>query len=94
MNEAVWVCLVSGIEHHLTAGQDGLGFPEVNHCRLVKEVVTHYNRGRPHSALGPGFRNHPKPRSRPAHIDRSFPQGPESTQRRCSVGCITNIGWS
>jgi putative transposase len=30
--------------------------------RILREFITHYNRGRPHSALGPGF---PEPVQRP-----------------------------
>ncbi len=39
------------------------------------------------------FRNHPKPKSRPAHTDTSFPPGTESNRRRFSAVCITNTGW-
>src|ERR1700676_5346099 len=28
--------------------------------RILREWVGHYNRGRPHSSLGPGIPNHPK----------------------------------
>ena len=32
-DEAVWMRLVSGIEHRLAVGQDGLGLAEMNHGR-------------------------------------------------------------
>jgi putative transposase len=62
------------------------------HLRLIpKEFVAYYNRGRPHSALGPGT---PEPiqASVPAGGRRHrFPPVTESGQSRSSVDCIMII---
>ena len=64
------------------------------HLRLIlKEFVVHYNRGRPHSALGPGI---PEPiqASVPAGVHRhKVPAVIESHRSRFWAGCNTNIVW-
>lgn len=42
---------------------------------IVKEFVTHYNRGRPHSALGPGFPEPPEAQVRAGPDRHRFPAG-------------------
>ena len=60
--------------------------------RIVREFVRHYNRGRPHSALGPGI---PEPKFRPVHTDTSCPRAIAVAlrQRQFSTGCTTNMAW-
>jgi putative transposase len=62
------------------------------HLRLIlKEFVAYYNRGRPHSALGPGTPNRSRRVFRPAAIGISFPPVTESARSRSSVDCIMII---
>ena len=61
--------------------------------RIITEFVLHYNRGQPHSALGPGIPEHPRPRFRPASIGTGCPPVIVSARLRFSAGCIMNTGW-
>jgi hypothetical protein len=61
--------------------------------RILREFITHYNRGRPHSALGPGF---PQPiqTTVPASGHRhGLPPGYCIAQSRCSTAYIMDIAW-
>lgn len=60
---------------------------------IVKEFVTHYNRGRPHSALGPGIPEPPRAEA-PGRTGICPPLGTASNRRQLSVGCIKNFDWS
>ncbi len=61
--------------------------------RTISEFVVHYNRGRPHSALGPGIPEPPQAMA-PASVHRTnFPLVTASSQRRFSAGCIMNMAW-
>ena len=60
---------------------------------ILKEFVAHYNRGRPHSPLGPGVGNHPRTKLQPVFIGTSFPLVVASGRHRSSVGCIMNTAW-
>jgi len=61
--------------------------------RILREYVRHYNRGRPHSALGPGIPEPPKPRLRPVHTDTSCRHVAALRQRRFSAVCTMNTAW-
>ena len=64
------------------------------HLKMAtKEWVTHYNRGRPHSSLGPGFPEPTQDRAPTAAPDTDC--RPDTMWRRipCSAGYITNIAW-
>ena len=61
--------------------------------RILREWVGHYNRGRPHSSLGPGI---PEPHQAkvPASVHRhKLPAGCRVTSTLVSVGCTMNIAW-
>jgi hypothetical protein len=60
---------------------------------IVREFATHYNRGRPHSSLGPGIPE-PSENSVPAEaIGTCCPPVTASTQSRFSLDCIMNTDW-
>ena len=59
--------------------------------RILRGFIRHYNRGRPHSSLGPGIPEPPRPRSRPTPTGTSFRLVSGSKRSRFSVGCTTNI---
>jgi len=61
--------------------------------RILREFITHYNRGRPHSALASGF---PEPiqTTVPVAIDIDCRRSTVLHRRRCSVAYIMNIAWS
>ena len=62
-----------------------------NHLRrTVCEFVRHYNRGRPHSALGPGIPEPPRRRFRPVHITTGCQSAIRSLRFRFLVACTTN----
>src|SRR6266481_304909 len=47
-----------------------------HHLKMtIKEWGTHYNRGRPHSSVGPGLPDQPRTAFRRAAIDTSCPAG-------------------
>ena len=59
---------------------------------ILREWVTHYNRGRPHSALGPGV---PDPPQRVAAVQKcksgiDWPRGRSCSRNRCWEACITS----
>ena len=61
---------------------------------ILREWVTHYNGGRPHSALGPGV---PGLRVRPLEYrswnpDINWPRAQSCSRNRCWAACITSIG--
>ena len=67
------------------------------HLRMtLRSWVTHYNRGRPHSSLGPSIpemvMDNPLPRSRmPGH---RLPRDCEIKRKTSWAVCITNTGWN
>ena len=56
--------------------------------RILREWVGHYNRGRPHSSLGPGIPEPPQ-----AKVPAGVPPVTASNRCRFSEGCTTNIAW-
>ena len=62
--------------------------------RILREFITHYNRGRPNSALGLVFLNRSKQLSLPVAIDIDCRRATVLHIRRCSVAYIMNIAWS
>ena len=75
-------------------GRLHLGAAPIHHLRrILREWIRHYNRGRPHSSLGPGM---PEPSSRatPRAADRHCLPTDEVVHRDQSlVDCIRNISW-
>ena len=51
--------------------------------RIVREFATYYNRGRPHTALGPAYRNRIRLQFRQATIDMNCRPATESPRLRC-----------
>ena len=72
--------------------------------RILREFITHYNRGRPHSALGPGFRNRFRQLFLPVAIDmdclratvlrRAGARRPTSWISPGEGGCVTGLNIS
>ena len=61
--------------------------------RLLREFVRHYNRGRPHSSLGPGIPEPPQTKV-PASVQRHrLPAGHRVKSTPIFGGCIRNICW-
>src|SRR4029079_19786889 len=56
--------------------------------KILHEWVGHYNRGLPHSSLGPGIRICPKPKFRQVQTDMSCPTRTVSNRCRSSVEYI------
>ena len=60
---------------------------------LLKEWVTHYNRGRPHASLGPGIPGLRPASSRPDSADTAFRLVTKLWPKRSWVDSITNTVW-
>jgi putative transposase len=61
---------------------------------ILREWIRHYNRGRPHSSLGPGIPEGPPLNEHNAASWRHRLAEGVSLRHRSSLGCITNIVWS
>ena len=59
--------------------------------RAVKEFVRYYNRGRPHSALGPEFRSHPRPRLQRVRTATSWRRAIASPRRTRGTGLLAAL---
>ena len=62
-------------------------------CLILKEFVRHYNRGRPHSSLGPGIPEPTQGKVRAIFQGHRLPAGAVSDRRPFLGDCIMNIGW-
>jgi hypothetical protein len=62
--------------------------------RILREWSNHHNRGRPHSALGPGIPEPPEPRFRPAANATASQMGVALPRALFSEAYTMNTGWN
>jgi hypothetical protein len=60
---------------------------------ILKEYVTHYHRGRPHSSLGPGIPEPPQAQVPAGPQRHKLPNGYRVTSTRFSAACTMNMVW-
>jgi transposase InsO family protein len=59
--------------------------------RVLLEWVVHYNRGRPHTSLGPGIPDAPHDGFASCSSGHQIREGIASSRRRSSADCTTSI---
>ena len=61
---------------------------------ILKEWVTHYNRGRPHASLGPGIPGVSCDEAEQPSNGHHIPDGHRVVVLPILAGCTTNTGWN